>query len=270
MRFPFRLSNNGWIIVEAKISDNIVGEFMVDTGAGIHVISKKFLLRGLDSKAAGHYTGFRHTGERMDLELLQIASLSIGDFRQEAPSVTTWDAFDDYGLDGILSAKFFEHHIVTFDLVKHELIFEDEQSLPNLLQQGNSVDLKVTDDRGKILDLFVDVMIGDSILAECELDTGSNGFLILDMRYLPLLSINGDSENVSHNKTKSITGLSEESIVTDVTNIALRGSPKVGVSKSKVVFKPNLIYDGNLGIKFWTNRRLTIDIPHKRVIVGQE
>lgn len=267
MRFPFKLSNNGWVIIEVKVSDNIVGEFLLDTGAGIHVISKKLLLRGLNPKPAGHYTGFRHTGERMDLELFQIASLNIGDFRQETPIVTTWDALDNYDLDGMLSAKFFEHHIVTLDFIKQELIFEDEQSLPNLLQQGKSVDLKISDDRGKILQLFVDILIGDSVLAECELDTGSNGLLILDKRYLPLLKIDGDSENVSQDKVQSITGLSEERLVTRVPNICLRGLPKVGVSEAEVVFKSNLIFDGDLGIKFWANRRLTIDIPHQRIIV---
>jgi hypothetical protein len=270
MRFPFRLSDNGWILIDVKVSDDMVGEFLLDTGAGIHVLSKKLLNRGVNPKPAGHFTGFRHTGERVELELFQIASLNIGDFRQEDPIVTTWDTLDNMGLDGLLSAKFFEHHIVTLDFIKQELIFEDERTLPNVLQQGNSVDLKISDDRGKILQLFVDLLIGESVVAECELDTGSDGLLILDMRYLPLLKINGNSANVSQDETKSITGLIEERLITDVSNISLRGSPKVVVDKSKVVFKSNLIFDGDLGIKFWANRRLTIDIPHQRIIVGQE
>lgn len=270
MRFPFRLADNGWILIEVKVSDDSVGEFLLDTGAGIHVISKKLLDRGLNTKPAGHFTGFRHTGERIDLELFQIASLNIGDFRQEDPIVSTWDALDNYGLDGMLSAKFFEHHIATLDFIKNELIFEDERTLPDVLQRGNSVDLKISDDRGKILQLFVDLSIGESIVAECELDTGSNGLLILDMRYLSLLKIDSNSASVSQSEIKSITGLSEERLVTQVSNISLRGLPKVSVDKSEVVFKPNLIFDGDLGIKFWENRRLTIDIPHQRIIVGQE
>ncbi len=177
-RFPFRVSEGGLILIQVT-ANGVKGEFILDTGAGIHVLSNGFLHK-LNPQAAGHYTGFRNTGERIDFDLFQIASLSIGRFRQEHPVVAAWEVLDKFKIDGVLSAKFFEHHVVTLDFKKHELVFENRETLNRRLRQGRVIPLKVLEDRDKTLGLFVDLSTGDSLTCECELDTGFDGLLILD------------------------------------------------------------------------------------------
>jgi len=125
-RFPFRISEGGLILIQVT-ANGIKGEFILDTGAGIHVLSNVFLHK-LSAQAAGHYTGFRNTGERIDFDLFQIRSLNIGKFRQENPVVAAWDVLDKFKIDGVLSAKFFEHHVVTLDFRRRELIFDNRQT----------------------------------------------------------------------------------------------------------------------------------------------
>ncbi len=265
-RFPFRISEGGLILIQVT-ANGVKGEFILDTGAGIHVLSKGFLHK-LSSQAAGHYTGFRNTGERIDFDLFQISSLSIGQFRQENPVVAAWDLLDKVKIDGVLSAKFFEHHVVTLDFKKHELVFENRQTLNRRLRQGRVIPLKVLEDRDKTLGLFVDLTVGDSLKCECELDTGFDGLLILDARFMKTLNLDENSASVKRMESKGLTGLTEIRYQGRVSSVALLGAPEVKIEKPEITFKVGLIYDGVVGTGFWLNREVTLDIPGRRLIVG--
>jgi len=54
-----------------------------------------------------------------------------------------------------------------------------------------------------------------------------------------------------------------------VSNVALLGAPNVKMEKAEVTFKEQLIYDGVVGVGFWLNRALTLDIARRRLIVGR-
>jgi len=265
-RFPFKVSEGGLILIQVT-ANGVKGEFILDTGAGIHVLSKGFLHK-LSSKAAGHYTGFRNTGERIDFDLFQIASLSIGRFRQEHPVVAAWEVLDKFKIDGVLAAKFFDHHIVSLDFKKHELVFENRQTLNRRLRQGRVTPLKVLEDRDKTLGLFVDLTVGDSLTCECELDTGFDGLLILDARFMKPLNLDEKSDSVKRMESKGLTGLTEIRYRATVSNVSLLGAPEVKMEKPEVTFKVGLIYDGVVGAGFWLNREVTLDIPSRRLIVG--
>lgn len=265
-RFPFRISEGGLILIQVT-ANGIKGEFILDTGAGIHVLSNGFLNK-LSPQAAGHYTGFRNTGERIDFDLFQIASLSIGQFRQENPVVAAWDVLDKFKIDGVLSAKFFEHHVVTLDFKRRELIFEDRASLRQRVQQGRVVSLKLSQDRDKVLGLFVALSVGNALACECELDTGFDGLLILDARFMKPLNLDENSASVKRMESKGLTGLTEIRYRATVSNISLLGAPEVKMEKPEVTFKVGLIYDGVVGTGFWLNREVTLDLPSRRLIVG--
>jgi predicted aspartyl protease len=265
-RFPFRVSEGGLILIQVT-ANGVKGEFILDTGAGIHVFSNGFLHK-LSPQAAGHYTGFRNTGERIDFDLFQIASLSIGRFRQEHPVVAAWEVLDKFKIDGVLAAKFFEHHIVSLDFNKHELVFENRQTLNRRLRQGRVIPLKVLEDRDKTLGLFVDLTVGDSLTCECELDTGFDGLLILDARFMRPLNLDEHSATVKRMESKGLTGLTEIRYRATVSNVSLLGAPEVNVEKPEVTFIGGLIYDGVVGAGFWLNREVTLDIPSRRLIVG--
>jgi hypothetical protein len=265
-RFPFRVSEGGLILIQVT-ANGVKGEFILDTGAGIHVLSNGFLHK-LSPQAAGRYTGFRNTGERIDFDVFQIASLSIGRFQQERPVVAAWEVLDKFKIDGVLSAKFFEHHVVSLDFKKHELVFENRQTLNRRLRQGRIIPLKVVEDRDKTLGLFVDLTVGDSVRCECELDTGFDGLLILDARFMKPLNLDENSASVKRMESKGITGLTEIRYQATVSDVSLLGAPEVKTEKPEVTFKGGLIYDGVVGTGFWLNREVTLDIPGRRLIVG--
>jgi hypothetical protein len=227
-------------------------------------------LQKLSPKPAGHYTGFRNSGERIDFDLFQISSLNIGRFRQENPVVAVWEVLDKFKIDGVLSAKFFESHVFTLDFKRRELIFEDRTSLRQRLKEGRVTPVKISQDRDKVLGLFVDLSVGNGLRCECELDTGFDGLLILDSKFMNTLGLDESSPNVKRIESKSITGLTEIRYQSSVPNMMLLDAPEVKVEKAEVTFKERLIYDGVVGTKFWMNRQLTFDIPNRKLIVSIE
>jgi Aspartyl protease len=265
-RFPFRVSEGGLILIQVT-ANGVKGEFILDTGAGIHVLSNSFLHK-LSPQAAGRYTGFRNTGERIDFDLFQIAALTIGQFRQEHPVVAAWEVLDKFKIDGVLAAKFFEHHIVSLDFKQHELVFENRQSLNQRLRRGRVIPLKVQEDRDKTFGLFVDLTVGDSLTCECELDTGFDAILILDARFMKPLNLDENSASVKRLESKGLTGITEIRYRATVSNVSLPGAPEVKMERPEVTFKVGLIYDGVVGTGFWLNREVTLDIPSRRLIIG--
>lgn len=265
-RYPFTLSEGGLIFIEVTVN-NTKGKFILDTGAGLHVLSKGFA-QALTARPAGRYTGFRNTGERLDLDLFQLDSISIGQFRERNPIVAIWDVLDNFKIDGVLSARFFEHRAVTLDFKNHELVFEDGRGIARRLRAGRVVPLKIMEDRNKALGLFVDLKIGKSLTAECELDTGLDAILILDARLMRSLGLDENSANVKRTETKGNTGLTEIRYRAVVPRISLPGAPAVGIERPEATFKQHLIFDGVVGVGFWLGREVTFDIPRRRLIVN--
>jgi len=77
---PVTITNQGHVMVKAKIN-GVEGNFIFDTGAGLTLITKKFSakIKGL-SKQDGGYTAFRATGEKLDADLFNASTLSVGSF----------------------------------------------------------------------------------------------------------------------------------------------------------------------------------------------
>jgi hypothetical protein len=267
--FPFRVSEGGLLLIQVTANAGVKGEFIFDTGAGIHVLSNDFL-RKLTSRPAGHYTGFRNTGERVDFDLFRIGSLGIGRFRQENPVVAAWEVLDRFQIDGVLSAKFFERHVFTLDFKRRELIFEDRASLRRRIQQGRVIPLKISQDRDKVLGLFVDLSVGTALACEGELDTGFDGLLVLDSKFMKPLGLDGASPGVKRIESRGITGITEVRCQSIVPRVMLLGAPEAEVVKPEVTFKERLIYHGVVGTSFWANRRVTFDIPSRRLIVSRK
>jgi predicted aspartyl protease len=265
-KYPFTLSEGGLIFIEVTVNDT-KGNFILDTGAGLHVLSKGFAQK-LNARAAGRYTGFRNTGERLDLDLFQIDSISIGQFRDNNAIVAIWEVLDKFRVDGVLSARFFERRPVTLDFNQHELVFENMRGIDQRLRNGRVVPLKIMEDRNKALGLFVDLQVGKSLIVECELDTGFDGLLILDVRLMRSLGIDENSASVIRTETSGNTGFPEIRYRAVVPSISLPGAPGISVTKPEATFKRNLIYDGVVGVGFWLRRKMTIDIPRRRMIVG--
>ena len=97
---PFELLGSGHILVKAKVN-NVEGNFIFDTGAGLNLLTKKFADKVTNlKKTDGFYTGHRATGEQIVSDLLDSESLEIGGFSSKAQKFTTIDM--EFPVDGLI------------------------------------------------------------------------------------------------------------------------------------------------------------------------
>lgn len=259
------IGEGGLIFVDVLIADSIDSRFILDTGAGIHVISNSLLSR-VASIPQGRFAGFRHTGERVDFDMFEIKSINIGQFRQENPIVASWSVLDSFKIDGILSLKFFESLPFTLDLRDSILVFETSASLSTKMSNSRIVPILVHQDRGRTLDIFAHFRVSDSLRLECIIDSGSPT-TVMDARYLIPLGIDTTSSLVQKRFRRSLFGSSTVEYKTTVSSISLWDVPNSAMSQVGTVFKHRLIYDGLVGTDFLLGKRVTFDIPNRRLSI---
>ena len=258
---PYELLMNEYMMVEVVVADSITERWMFDTGAGGNVVSQKLFDR-LVCTPAGRLTGFRMMGERLDIDLYRVSSLEVAGVRRENVQIAPWPALDNMGISGIVSLKFFEDRPITIDFANKTFTVETTESAAALAASGEVVPIETQRYRDKALDVFLNLRLGDTVMAEFELDTGSGRRLWIDARFMEKLGINSTADSVATEKNG-------ESVwqVTNLSRMSLWEAPSVAAGPLKATFRDSLIYDGVMGIAFWDNRAITIDLPGRRLIV---
>jgi hypothetical protein len=269
-RIPFTPTEDGLWMISGSTGSADQHAFILDTGAGLTVLSQS-LVEKLGGKPAGQYTGFRMTGERMDLQLYTIPELHIGPVVQRQVLVAGWDGFDNFHIDGIalhiggiVALSFFRDQPVTLDFEHHQLIFETSASLAQRRRSETTVPALLDEERGISFTLFAPFRVGPHT-AECEVDTGSQGYVI-HQRYMDLLGLKKESDAVTKVEHTSILGMKEVRYKATAT-LSLEGVSDSSLQNTPVLFE-NLIYDCNVGANYWAHRAVTFDIPHKSLIVS--
>lgn len=250
-KIPLTISEYGLIFLEASVND-VKGKFILDTGAGAHVLSKKFFDKIKNkTKEDGIYTGFRHNGERLDLIVYQAESISVGSLTQSQPFVGVYPPLNEYGIDGLVSLKLFEETAFTIDFINNELILETDKSLSELTKNSEEFPILFDRERDKVLDLFVTITLNDSVSLQAEFDTGAgfNAFY-LNKFYADKLNLQLDTLN------RAI-----------IEKLSYNGSEIVFESNKTITVKDDLIYEGLIGSGIFRNAKLTIDIPNSRILV---
>ena len=74
---PFTTTPDGLVLVPANLGAAIPIHVIFDTGAGLDVFAPS-LIEKVHGKPAGQFTGFRMTGERLDISLFIVPELSVG------------------------------------------------------------------------------------------------------------------------------------------------------------------------------------------------
>ncbi len=256
-KIPFSLTRFGHIFIRTNITDDLNAGFIFDTGSGIHVLAEKHK-KNMDIESVGYLTVFRHTGERLDFELFQTTSIKLGSLIEKEPYIVFWNLLDESGIDGLYSLKIIENQPVTMDFINNNIIIETEESMKTLLKTGKVIPIELQMKRDKSLDIHAYFKINDKITVEFEIDTGSGNKIIMDKRFLEILGMDSSGSET------------EEIIQKEVQKIALLDAPEISLENHIVDFKKRIIYDGIIGISIWKNRKLTIDIPNKRIIVNNK
>jgi len=261
---PLQITDNGFIFVKTTLNDNITGNFLLDTGAGMHVLSGKYFEKVKSSaKSAGYFTGFRHNGERLDTEIYTIPSVAIDGYEQENPYIGYYPPLDEYGMDGIISLKMFENQPFTIDFKNKQLILESPESLKKLAENAGIIPFTVQQYRDKALDIFIKVCV-NGVPVEAEFDTGSGyNALMINPFFMEKMNIKKEEcREQIQNKEQNLKDYFAQIPAGGVCSV-----PTVAGKDVTIMFREGLIYEALIGSGWFKDKALTIDIPNQRMLV---
>jgi hypothetical protein len=260
---PFAISPDGMMTISATLG-TVPAQVIFDTGAGIDVLAPS-IVEKLHGTPAGQFTAFRMWGDRLDIPLFIVPEISVGPMIRRNVLVGTWEMLDQLHLEGIISVNDFSDQRITLDFVNKVMVFENAKSLARRRSSGATAPLKLDDNRGIALDLFSDFSIGNQT-GDCEIDTGSQNATV-NTRYMTPLGIDKDGRDVQKREQKTPSGASTVRYKTTLPKIALTAAPEIAITHAPTTFA-DIIYDCVIGLDFWSDKVVTIDIPGHQLIVS--
>jgi aspartyl protease len=253
---PLEVTDAGFMFVRVRLADSIEARLMLDTGAGINTLSGPILKRlGSQAHGEGSYTGTRYDGEKLTAPVSSVSSIALG--ARVRRNVFVGEYAPD-NADGLLSMDFFRDQPFTLDLKDGLLIIESRDHLADIAKHAAVIPIRLKATGPHELEAFVRVCAGDSVEAESEFDTGS-GFnrFMLQPASMQRLGITPDGSN---------RGAPDYVYATVLPELHLCDAPEVKTTRPFVGFKQGLIYEGLIGDGMFRDRRLTIDIPGRRML----
>lgn len=263
---PFTLLGSGHILVKATIN-NVEGNFIFDTGAGLNLLTKKFADNVKDlKKTDGFYTGHRATGEEIVADLWDTKSLEIGNQKLNAEKFTVIDL--DFPVDGLISLLPFRNIPITIDYKNKVLVLETEKSVKELAKKGISIPIQISDDLGKTLGIATYVQLNDKLVVQMNLDSGA-GFNVFrfNSRYMQSLGIDPSKTEMKHQKSDFKPTEGNNYYYTNLSKINTESSNKISATNFKATFIDGLIYEA-IGSINWLGDKITIDIRNKNMIIN--
>ena len=265
--FPISITPQGYIFVQVTLNDSIPANFMLDTGAGINILSQKVFNKIADSaQETGIMTGFRHDGDRLDGPVYQLPALAIGSSKQTDVKVGIYPPLDDYGIDGLVSLKFFENTPFTIDFKNQKLTILNSVEAEQLAKNHDWLPLAFKIERDIMLDIFIPIVLNNSLELQAEFDTGSGfGPLVVNPYYIQKLNLNKSGMTA----TRYTTPISEKA-TTDYNhpvNLSLKGTEGIRIENKTATFRENLIYEALIGSEIFKDRAITIDLAKARLII---
>lgn len=268
---PFTADKQGHLFVKAKVND-VEGNFIFDTGGGLTVLTKNFAskIKGL-SKQDGGFTGYRATGEKMDIDLYTVEKLTIGNFIQKKSTLAIIDI--DFGkIDGLISMTSFQKQPFTIDFVNNILYLETSQSLHRRNKEGIIIPLQIDIARDKSLSLFAYFKLNNKLSLQFLLDSGAgNDVLKVNAKYIKETGIDTtDTSKISKTFKQSEFNPNIKTAIykTIVSELAFKDVSGIKRENFTALFTEGLIYDGVVSIN-WIGKQISFDIEKKEMIVKQ-
>lgn len=263
---PFTLSNEGHILIKAKIN-GVEGNFIFDTGAGLTLITKSFSEKiGHVEKQDGGYTGFRATGEQLSMDMYKANTLSVGNFVERDPGLTIIDA-NLGNIDGLVSLMSFRNTPFTIDYTTKRIIFETPKSLASIKHRGKRVPLQLDISRDKALDIFTYVVINGKLTLQFSIDSGAGADSYqINGKYIAALNIDTANARKIVHTSEFNRQIKDTNYVATVQSMALQSQPEIQRRDFKAVFIKGLIYDGKVSLR-WIGDRITFDLENTEMIV---
>ncbi|MET0239035.1 MAG: hypothetical protein ABW184_03975 [Sphingobium sp.] len=221
--------------------------FTFDTAAGISIVSPT-LADEIGCEAFGRLSGHVMTGDRLDLPRCDGVAMAWDGMALTIPhagvfKVETLLAKDAMPVDGTLGLDIFAGRTVTLDLAGGRLTVETPESAAERVRGATQVPAHLLREvGGRALAVTVDVPTLQGALA-MELDTGNGGTILVSKPFATVLGLDPDAAGPQ------------------------RGSFTVapGVEAKGLIFTPDLLIDGNLGMPFLKDWIVTLDLKDGRV-----
>ena len=266
--YPLMITPEGYILVSVTINDDIPANFILDTGAGVNVVSQKLFDRiETNTTQKAYFTGFRHDGDRLDGIIYEIPSIAIGDKKLNNALIGIYPPLDNFGIDGLLSLKFFEDKPIKIDYLNSKLIFLDMETLEKQDNQVKILPISLSNHRDIALDMSIPVCINDSLIINAEFDTG-HGFGPLIMNPYYIESLNLDTlKSKRQAYTKALSGSTTSDYIFQLPiNIICNNDL---LEKQTVIFREDMIYEGLVGSSLFKEGTVIIDVPGKKFIFSE-
>lgn len=265
---PFELLPSGHILVKAKI-EGVQGSFIFDTGSGLTIFTKSFFNKLKDTHAQdGGYTGFRATGERLDIDLYSVKDFEFGAVKKATEEVSAID-INLGGIDGLISLKLLENQPFTIDFNTKVIRLENPATLTEIGKTAKPITLQLEQSREKSLTVFSYFKVNDTLTLQFSLDSGAGKDVFrLNSKYIKQLGVDvSDTVHVKRiQKNSEInTGYVSNIYITTLKKLATQ-EQTINKEDLPVQFVDGLIYDGIIWIN-WLGSKLTFDLQNKKLLV---
>jgi len=263
---PFELLGSGHILIKAKVN-NIEGNFIFDTGAGLNLLTKKFADKVTNlKKTDGFYTGHRATGEAVDCDLWDSESLEIGSLTSKGQKFTTIDM--EFPVDGLISLLPFRDFPLTIDYKNKVLVLETDKSLKELTKSGTSFPIQISDDAEKTLGISTYIKVNDKLTLQMNLDSGA-GFNVFrfSSRYMEKLGVDETKVEKKYRASDFKPTEGNNYYFTKLDKISVASTDKIKATQFNATFIEGQIYEA-IGSINWLGDKITIDIQKKNMIIN--
>lgn len=256
---PFKTLPSGHIIVPAKI-EGIEGNFILDTGAGINLFFNDFAAKFSQKPSSyNFFTGFRATGERIDIPLFTSKETILGKNSFKNIPFSTVD-MKIPGIDGLISLKTFEKQDLVIDFKAQEISFSDKAPQ----SYSKSIDIFLSTQQDDTVDIFTYVTLNNKYKIKVLLDSGAgnNSFWFSDKL---ISTLNLDTKNMQIIEKESEFN---KSVKTKIYkgSISQISNEYATLKDQNVMFVENLIYEGKTSIN-WLGNKIVISIKNKKIYI---
>jgi hypothetical protein len=261
---PFAYRAENFITVSVLVNDSIAADFVLDTGAGLNLISSS-LCRKLNCELRGVHSGKRMSGQRVKVPLTQLDSLTFAGRRLADVTAGVFDIdqlMPGQNIDGFLSLDFFRKTPFTIDYKSQMIKIEDEESLKAIRKSGAVVPVKL-DKEGPSLGVLMPLQLPDGQTVSVEVDTGSQALILNDSK---IRGVGLRKKALKSRQGKDETGHVYMRYFGRIPGtVRLPDRPEYGRDGQEVMFQ-KIIYDGLIGQYFLREFLVTFDLAKAEMI----
>lgn len=217
--------------------------FQLDTAGGLTVISP-VLAKEIGCRPWGVVTGFHMTGTKISAPRCDSLHMRWGNVPLTSPVVAVMEVGSpDTPIDGLLALDAFAGKTITIDFARRELVIESAASVKSRVGGAIEVPAHLAREIGGIaLSVFIEAPTSKGPV-RLELDSGNGGTILVSRALLELLGLQDRGDKAQQG----------------------RFTIAPGVDASGLIFSPDLVIDGNLGMPFLKDWVVIMDLAAGRV-----